>query len=330
MPFTLPILDDRRFDDLVGEARALIPAHAPEWTDHNDADPGITLIELFAYLTELLIYRVDRISAKDKEAFVRLLRGPDRAPDARLSLDDQLVDAVRELRRQERAVTLADHERFALAAAPRAVARVHALANRDLGQVDRGARGGTSGSAQRDAPGHLSVIVVPDAAAVGERLPQPTAALIAQVLAELEPRRLLATRLHVVGPRYVGMGVRVALVPRADALEDRLRADAAAALARFLDPLRGGADGKGWPFGRAVYVSEIYELLENLPGVDHVRKARADAALLDELELVDVTGTVDATRLERNAAGELVAVRLDAGELVDPRIAPADLTIVKE
>lgn len=329
MPLSLPVLDDRRFDDLVDEARGLIPSLAPEWTDHNDADPGITLIELFAYLAELMMYRTNRVTAADTQAFVRLLRGPDRQPDPRLSLDDEVTQAVRELRRQERAVTLADYGRFALAAAPRAIARVHALARRDLDKlVERGdtrveGDAATDRDALRDAPGHLSVIVVPHAAA-GEKQPQPSKELIAQVLAELEPRKLLATRLHVAGPRYVGVGVRVAIVPRDDAIDDRVRADAAAALARFLDPLRGGADAKGWPFGRAVYVSEVVELLETVPGVDHVGKARKGAALVDELE-VD-----DATRLERNAAGELVGVHLDADELVEARIDASALSIVRE
>jgi hypothetical protein len=326
MPLTLPNLDDRRFDDLVDEARALIPALAPEWTDHNDADPGITLIELFAYLGELLMYRTNRVTAADTRAFVRLLRGPDHQPDPRLSLDDEVTQAVLELRRQERAVTLADHERFALAAAPQAIARVHALARRDLDTLVEG-RAAADRGALRDAPGHISLVVVPHAAD-GSAHPQPNAALLAQVLVELEPRRLLATRLHVAGPRYVHVDVRVALVPYADAIDDRVRADAAAALTRFLDPLHGGADGKGWPFGRPVYVSEIYELLETVPGVDHVRKVRDGATLIDELGVDD--NAVDRARLQRNATGELVAVRLDADELVDARIAVASLSIVKE
>lgn len=326
MPLTLPNLDDRRFDDLLDEARTLIPALAPEWTDHNDADPGITLIELFAYLSELLIYRANRITAADSRAFVRLLRGPDRQADPRLSLDDEVTQAVLELRRQERAVTLADHERFALAAAPQAIARVHALARRDLDTLVEG-QAAAGRRALRDAPGHLGIVVVPQAAA-GEKRPQPSAALIAQVLAELEPRRLLATQLHVAGPRYVGVDVRVAIVPRADAIDDRLRADAAAALARFLDPLQGGADGKGWPFGRAVYVSEIYELLETVPGVDHVRKQRKGTAFVDELDVDD--NAADKARLQRNTAGELIAVRLEADELVDARIDASALSIVRE
>ena len=60
MPLPLPNLDDRSYTDLVEEARRLIPTYAPEWTNHNPSDPGIMLIELFAYLTEMLIYRLNR------------------------------------------------------------------------------------------------------------------------------------------------------------------------------------------------------------------------------------------------------------------------------
>ena len=60
----LPNLDDRRWSDLVEEGRTLIPLYAPEWTDHNLHDPGITLIELFAWLTEQDFFRIDRIGAE--------------------------------------------------------------------------------------------------------------------------------------------------------------------------------------------------------------------------------------------------------------------------
>src|ERR1044071_5129365 len=73
MPITLPNLDDRRYADLVEEARSLIPTYAPEWTDHNESDPGITLIELFAYLSEMLIYRLNRVTDATRYAFLKLL-----------------------------------------------------------------------------------------------------------------------------------------------------------------------------------------------------------------------------------------------------------------
>ena len=55
------VLDDVRFQELVNEARTRIVRHSPDWTDHNVSDPGITLIELFAWFTEILTYRTNRI-----------------------------------------------------------------------------------------------------------------------------------------------------------------------------------------------------------------------------------------------------------------------------
>ncbi len=72
MSLEIPTLDDRRWEDLVAEARALIPRRAPAWTDHNVHDPGITLIELFAWLAEMQLYQLDRIGEAHREGFARL------------------------------------------------------------------------------------------------------------------------------------------------------------------------------------------------------------------------------------------------------------------
>lgn len=66
-------LDDRTFQDLVNEARHRIARSCPEWTDHNVSDPGVTLIEMFAWLTEMLIYRVNRIPDKLHVALMELV-----------------------------------------------------------------------------------------------------------------------------------------------------------------------------------------------------------------------------------------------------------------
>ena len=58
MPITPPNLDDRRYDDIVREARALIPQYCPEWTNLGDADPGMTLVQLFAWMTEMITPRL--------------------------------------------------------------------------------------------------------------------------------------------------------------------------------------------------------------------------------------------------------------------------------
>lgn len=68
-----PNLDDRTWQDLVADARALIPTYAPQWTDHNPSDIGMTLIELFAFLVEGLTYRLNRVPEKNYIAFLNLL-----------------------------------------------------------------------------------------------------------------------------------------------------------------------------------------------------------------------------------------------------------------
>jgi predicted phage baseplate assembly protein len=76
MPIRPPSLDDRSFDDLVSELLARIPAHTPEWTDPRPGDPGRTVLELFAWLTDTLLYRVNLSPEKQRLAFLQLLGIP--------------------------------------------------------------------------------------------------------------------------------------------------------------------------------------------------------------------------------------------------------------
>ncbi|GAC1626996.1 MAG: hypothetical protein NVS9B10_15510 [Nevskia sp.] len=73
MPILPPSLDDRRFDDLVNELVARIPAHTPEWTNPRLGDPGRTLIELFAWLTDTLLYRANLVPERQRLVFLKLL-----------------------------------------------------------------------------------------------------------------------------------------------------------------------------------------------------------------------------------------------------------------
>jgi Baseplate J-like protein len=71
-----PTLDPRSYQDLVDEALARIPIHNPEWTNFNRSDPGVTLVELFAFLTESLLYRANQIPERNRRAFLSLLGVP--------------------------------------------------------------------------------------------------------------------------------------------------------------------------------------------------------------------------------------------------------------
>lgn len=73
MPLTAPLIDDRNFEQIVKEAKTLIPRYTREWTDHNDSDPGITLVKLFAWMTEMLIYRLNQVPDLNYVKFLELL-----------------------------------------------------------------------------------------------------------------------------------------------------------------------------------------------------------------------------------------------------------------
>ena len=301
MPIPLPSLDDRTFADLTGEARALIPALLPEWTDHNPSDPGIVLVELFAWLTEMLLYQADQVPDAHVERFLALLGAP-RDPDA--TLETATRTAVLGLRERYRAVTPDDHEELVRTAWPAAggtpVARVRCVPHRDLAATDAAVRADA-------APASVSVVVVPPRPDTAEDasaavLPQPDETLLTELAAFFEPRRLLATRLRVVGPRYLPVRVAADVVVRDDASPEPVLAAARTALAAFLDPLGGGPERTGWPFGRPVWTSEIIAVLAAVPLVAYVEDATVT--------------TGDATRTLLDGAGRPTGVALDADELV--------------
>ena len=61
MTFEVPNLDDRRFQDIVDEAKRLIPVLCPEWTAFDETDPGVAIVELFAWMSEMVIYRLNQV-----------------------------------------------------------------------------------------------------------------------------------------------------------------------------------------------------------------------------------------------------------------------------
>ncbi|MGA1865660.1 MAG: putative baseplate assembly protein [bacterium] len=73
MSLPSPNLDDRTFNDIVEEAKKMIPRYCPQWTDFNVSDPGITLIELMAWMTEIILYRLNRVPEKNYIKFLELI-----------------------------------------------------------------------------------------------------------------------------------------------------------------------------------------------------------------------------------------------------------------
>ncbi|GAA0600260.1 putative baseplate assembly protein [Kribbella sandramycini] len=73
MTLTAPNLDDRRFQQLVDDAKRMIQQRCPEWTDHNVSDPGVTLVEAFATMVDQLMYRLNRVPERNYLRFLDLI-----------------------------------------------------------------------------------------------------------------------------------------------------------------------------------------------------------------------------------------------------------------
>ncbi|MGW0031837.1 putative baseplate assembly protein [Streptomyces sp. NPDC003314] len=180
------------------------------------------------------------------------------------SVRDARLRAPEALRMQDRAVTAEDYEIISRQAAP-SVRRVRCLP-------------------AADAPGAVRVLVVPDAVAdEGDdrlRFEQliPGEQVLSAITASLDERRLIGTRLVVEPPVYQGVTV-VARLAAAPGDADAVRTAALDALFRHLNPLTGGPDGTGWPFGRPVQYGEVFGVLQRATGdalVEEIRLFPAD------------------------------------------------------
>ncbi|MCP2342440.1 putative baseplate assembly protein [Actinomadura rupiterrae] len=188
---------------------------------------------------------------------------------ARGGVDAETLDEARRrapitLRAQDRAVTPRDYEELARRAAPEA-ARLRCLPVDEAGV------------------GAVRVLVVPQAVPdAGGRLRfehlVPGDDLLARITRYLDDRRPIGVRLAVGPPFYQGVTVVATLHAFASAEAERVRAAALAALYAHLDPLTGGADGRGWPFGRPLQAGEVFAALQRVPGVELVDEVRLHAA----------------------------------------------------
>lgn len=166
------------------------------------------------------------------------------------------------LRSRERAVTESDYEFLTRQALPASVGRVKCLQPRPS-------------EAGRVVPGQVFVLVVP-------RVPNPEGFIEP---AHLEPnaddmflletfldeRRMLTTRLDIRAPAYTWVSAKVKLraVPGAD--QAKVEREVLSRIYRFLNPLTGGQDGKGWPFGRDLFASDVYQCLQGTSNVQFIR-----------------------------------------------------------
>jgi predicted phage baseplate assembly protein len=171
------------------------------------------------------------------------------------SFDHAAGRAVANLQNPTRAVSADDYETLVRQTPGAVIARTHALP---------GVSAQLPGLA---APGVVTVIVLP---AASTSRPTPSQGLLRAVHCYLERRRILGTHIDVVGPTFVEVKVVARIRARSGAAIATVTAAVQAALQQLFDPLAGGADRGGWPFGRPVYRAEVLQVIDAVAGVDTV------------------------------------------------------------
>lgn len=159
------------------------------------------------------------------------------------------------------------------------------------------------------APGVITVILVPY---LPKEQPQPSLQLKQQVARYLAGRRIIGTRIEVVGPTYRRIVVQATVRAENNKNLAKLRQEILTRLANFFHPLHGGPGGTGWPLGRDVFRSEVLQLLDETEGVIYVSALEIAA---DDGELQ--CGNVCLTPLQLTTSGQhniQVLTREDSGD----------------
>ena len=273
MPLPLPNLDDHTYADLVESAISQISVEYPEWTDYNPSDTGIILIELLAWLSEMTLYRVNQIGDENYASFLSLLKGEQwdlpniPAKERQQTLQSEINKTLLELRQRYRAVTTVDYEQLIIedwntsSDSTLKIARIKCLSQRNLSEYD----------VETVAKGNISLIVVPEQN-IQENNNININNKYEKLLDFLNERKLLTTRLHIVEPLYVSVAITAEIVVEDGTKAEEVKENAKKEINLFFHTLHSGKywGGKGWPFARGIYLSELYKILDDLEGVDYI------------------------------------------------------------
>ena len=120
---------------------------------------------------------------------------------------------------------------------------------------------------EKAGSGIVSVIIVPNSRVAK---PLPSQVLLRRVEDELRQKSPAGIQLCVVGPLYLRVDITLSLKLASLRFEDRVKHEVDNKLIAYLHPLTG-RDGQGWPFGRKPHESDIYRLLDKIPGVDYIK-----------------------------------------------------------
>ncbi len=315
MSIQFPDLAARTYKDILDEMVFSIPKYSEKWTNHNPSDPGITILEILAWIFDTNLYRVNRIPEESYINFIRLIAGAageevdillqelkkdansDRSHIEILeflkeieenksteksikSINEMKAAALRFINSNYRAVTKDNFKELAIEATWNR--------NEEDPKVKRAIVYGSP-------DGKVEIIII------SNRLDKYSD-LKKIVKDYLEPRKLICTKIIVKEPVYTSVKIYIEVVclphMRTDRIVDKVKKN----ILDFLDPLTGGDDKNGWPYGRMLTIFEIFHIVEETEGIDH-----ADNVILDDepgLKNKKIEGLIHPVNISIKVAGK--------------------------
>lgn len=237
MGLEIPNLDKKDFETRLKEAMAKLPTYSKNWTEYNASDPGITIIELLAWIADINSYKLNRVRQEHYDALIKLL-----IEDSQEITIDSSSELQNEYFSMDKLVTLDDFESFLIL--DEQIKKVKASADKEQNLI--------------------KIIIVPNSY---DEKPIPTKKLKKDIKKELDDRVLLTTKVELEDPSYHEVNLNIVLKTKLQN-PNELRKQIISQLEKFLHPISGGIDKKGWDFGEDLHISDIYLLLSEIEGID--------------------------------------------------------------
>jgi len=181
------------------------------------------------------------------------------------TLESAKLRAPQELKARTRAVTAEDFEYLAVEASSM-IARAKCI---PAGGVIDG---------QTVPSGVVQLLLVPEIANCDRLISREELEIPRQAREEvqeyLDERRLLGTRLDIATPKYLPVAVEARIKKKAGFYTEQVMTGVEKKLCRYINPVCGGADESGWPFGRSITLSEVYAAIQGTAGVDFIEEAK--------------------------------------------------------
>jgi predicted phage baseplate assembly protein len=181
------------------------------------------------------------------------------------TIEEAIEDFCRDLKTPYTAVTLQDFEQLAMSTPGLRISRAKAVPGyKPKPKPDD--------IELEESKGSVTVVIIPYTPLDILKIPpEPSEEFKKAICIHLDKHRILGTDIHVISPSYVRVNVNATVVPMDTFRDDsQIRDKVLKKLNDFLHPIKGGVDEKGWPIGRSIYLSDVYNLIENIEGVNYV------------------------------------------------------------